>query len=90
MLETLDRLEGNPIIYKRRLEPVKPIDGQEEVLTAWIYAFQRFNEKLLKETFYDSYKCNNYDLLRSLSGKATPEEREVFLRELRSEVEVKQ
>lgn len=83
MLETLDKFEGNPILYKRRLEVVKPTNNQEGVLTAWIFSFHSFNKKLLKETFHDNYLCKNYDLLRSLSGKVAPEERAELFKELR-------
>lgn len=85
MLETLDKFEGNPILYKRRMEVVKPTNNPEEVLSAWIFTFHSFNEKLLKETFYDIYICKNYDLLRSLSGKVAPEERAKLFKELRSD-----
>lgn len=86
MLETLDRFEGNPLLYKRRLELVKPINDQLEALPAWIFTFHSFNEKLLKDTFYDNYVCKNYDLLRSLSGKIAPEERAAFFKELRRDL----
>ncbi len=84
MLDTLDKFEGNPLLYKRRLEVVKSSNG--EALSAWIFAFHSFNEKLLKETYYDTYECKNYDLLRSLSGKIAPEERAKFFKELRCDL----
>lgn len=87
MLDTLDKFEGNPLLYKRRLEMVKPVDGQGETsIPAWIFVFHSFHEKLLKETFYDTYECKNCDLLRSLSGKISPEERAKFFKELRKDL----
>ncbi|KAG4070874.1 hypothetical protein HA402_011100 [Bradysia odoriphaga] len=87
MLDTLDKFEGAPLLYKRRFEVVKPVDGQGDAsLSAWIFTFHSFNEKLLKETFYDTYVCKNYDLLRSLSGKISPEERAKFFKDLRNEL----
>lgn len=84
MLQTLDKFEGTPLLYQRRLETVKPVDRQLDVLSAWVFVFHSFNEKLLKETLYDSYECKNYDLLRSLSGKMSAEDRAKFFKDLRS------
>lgn len=83
MLEALDKFEGTPQLYKRSLELVKPANGQAEPLSAWIYVFHSFHEKLLQETLHDNYICNNYDVLRSLSGKLSQEERATFYKELR-------
>lgn len=82
MMGTLDKFEGTPELYKRSVEVVKPTNGQD-VFSAWVYVFHSFHEKLLKETLYDNYVCNNYDLLRSLSGKVAPEERAELFKQLR-------
>lgn len=83
MLAKLDKFEGNPTIYRRRLGVVKPTDASKEALSTWLYTFHSFKETLLQETFHDSYKCTNYDLLRSVSGTSTAEERADFFKELR-------
>lgn len=82
MLNTLDKFEGYPDLYKRTVVVVKPTNDQE-VISAWVFTFHSFHEKLLKETLYDNYVCKNYDLLRSLSGKVAPAERAKLFNELR-------
>lgn len=87
MLQTLDKFEGYPTLYKRRLEIVQPTtNGSDDALSAWIFVFHSFNEELLSDTLYETYICKNYDTLRSLSGKFTPEERAEFFKELRSDM----
>lgn len=83
MLETLDILEGYPHFYTRRAVVVKPTNNDRDVISAWVYIFHSFNEKLLQDTLYDNYICNNYDVLRSISAKGTPEERDALFKELR-------
>lgn len=82
MLETLDQFEGYPQLYTRRLEAVRSINGRDTV-SAWIFVFQNFHDKALNETFHENYVCKNYDFLRSLSEKITPEEKTQFYSELR-------
>lgn len=88
MLNFLDKFEGCPSLYRRHLEMVKPVDGQGNAssISAWVFAFHGFHQKLLEETLYDTYVCKNYDVLRSLSGKKSVEERAEFFRQLREDL----
>lgn len=93
MLQMLDKLERTPDIYLRQMETVQPITpfekeiplGQHGLLQTWAYVFHTFNPDILKEEMLESYTCNNYDVLRSLSGKVDPELRRQIMKIVRGE-----
>lgn len=89
MLQFLDKFEHNPDVYIREeaeIEIIPPTNGHPKTVTAWIFVFHSFRDDLLDEEYFENYICNNYDVLRSISGKVSPEERKQLLDTLRKEI----